>query len=319
MPLVNLALLNFEAGGLRRPGQDRDLQLHIDAFHLTEPAPALLLNEAKYWREDGSRPLHQAAELLADRFDTPYVGLLGHDPDSPMPPAIIYDPTVLILRTWPEAGDPHLFADKRNVAFFAVRDSGDVGIDRVEFGAAVTHWTPHCGIRRRQQAALLDRYGTTRQPVIIGGDLNSTASGPHLPQRDWAVADYRTRAQKGRQLPDGTWTADTDAVDHLIGSWNPHHQQRIDGCGFHALADLAWHTNPGVPLLPTVNDDEDIDVGGGLLIDWLLVNNAMLPHIVTDSYRVHTPRDEPPPSDHRLVTATLTFPKAPPRRSHLSL
>ncbi|MFI7025170.1 endonuclease/exonuclease/phosphatase family protein [Micromonospora sp. NPDC049900] len=310
MTRVEIALLNFEAGGLRRQGQGRDLRLLVDAFHTAEHAPALLLlNEAKYWREDGSRPLHQAAELLADRFHTRYVGLLGHDPDSPMPSAIIYDPTVLTLRSWPTAGDPHLFPDKRNIAVFAVTDTADVDTDRVEFAAAVTHWTPHCGIRRRQQAALLDRYGTTRRPVIIGGDLNSTASGDHLPQRDWTATDYRTRAQKGRRLPDGTWTADTDAVDHLIGRWNPHTRQRDDGCGFHALADLAWQTNPHTKLLPTVNNKDH--VGGGLLIDWLLANTAMLPHVIPDSYHVHLPHTDPPPSDHRLITATLTFPTAP--------
>ncbi|BCL14647.1 hypothetical protein [Micromonospora sagamiensis] len=142
-------------------------------------------------------------------------------------------------------------------------------------------------------------------PVIVGGDLNSTASGPHLPQRDWAAAGYRARAQKARQHPDGTWTADTDAVDHLIGRWNPDTHRRDDGCGFHAVAELAWAANPHTALLPTVNDG--INAGGSLLIDWLLANTAMRTHVDPGSYRVHVPAQRPYPSDHRLVTATLAF------------
>ncbi|MFF0825006.1 endonuclease/exonuclease/phosphatase family protein [Micromonospora haikouensis] len=313
--MIPVALFNFEAGGLRH-GQ-RNLRPLVDAFHDVQAPPALiLLCEAKTWHENGQRPLHHAAELLADRFDRPYVGVLGHDPHSPMPPAILYDPTLLTLRSWPAPADPHVFADKRNIAVFAIRGTGAPGTpdSRTTFAAAVTHWDPHCGIRRRQQAALLDRYGTTDMPVIVGGDLNSTASGPHLPQRDWAAAGHRARAQKARRHPDGTWTADTDAVDHLIGRWDPETHRRIDGCGFHALAELARNANPHIPLLPTVNNG--IDVGGGLLIDWLLANDAMRPHVDPGSYRVHVPARQPYPSDHRLVTATLVFDTPPPTPRH---
>jgi hypothetical protein len=59
-----------------------------------------------------------------------------------------------------------------------------------------------------------------------------------------------------------------------------------------------------MPLLPTVIDK--VDSGGGLLIDWLLVNEAMRVHIIPDSYRVHGPTDGRPfPTGHRLVTAVI--------------
>ena len=58
------------------------------------------------------------------------------------------------------------------------------------------------------------------------------------------------------------------------------------------------------PILPTVNGN--VDAGGGLLIDWLLVNEAMKKHVIQASYKVHTPDERyQPPSDHRLVTAAI--------------
>ena len=65
---------------------------------------------------------------------------------------------------------------------------------------------------------------------------------------------------------------------------------------------MAWREDPSKPILPTVN----VDAGGGLLIDWLLANNAMAPHVIANSYKVHVP--DPGgrrPSDHRLVSAVL--------------
>ncbi|WP_431884890.1 hypothetical protein [Micromonospora wenchangensis] len=304
MTRISIALFNFENGGLR--GGHHYLKPLVDAFReVTTPPALILLCEAKQWQANGNQPLHQAAELLADRFATPYVGVLGHDPRGPMPPAILYDPTLLTLRSWYDPADRNAFDDKRNVAHFAVRSSGEHPDSRTEFLAFVAHWDVHCGIRRRQQAALLDRYGDAPLPVIGGGDLNATASGPHLPQRDWTIANYRARRQKGQRMPDGTWVADTDAVDHLVGRWNPHARTRTDGCGFHSVAELAWQADPAAALLPTVNDD--VDAGGGLLIDWLLVNSAMLAHVIPHTYRVHVPLCRPYPSDHRLVTADLHF------------
>jgi hypothetical protein len=134
-------------------------------------------------------------------------------------------------------------------------------------------------------------------------DTNSTASGDHLPQRDWLEANYRARSHKAT-VDDGVWVPDTAAVDHLIGRWDKNEQRRVDGCGLHAVAELAWRANPGVALLSTVNDG--VDAGGGLLIDWLLANDAMRRHVILDSYRVHVPRNGRPfPSNHRLVTAAI--------------
>ena len=94
------------------------------------------------------------------------------------------------------------------------------------------------------------------------------------------------------------------ALDYLIGTWDEDTQNRIEGCGFHAVAEMAWRVDPSRPILPTVN--ENVDAGGGLFIDWILVNEAMKKHVIPASYKVHIPDERyRPPSDHRLVTAAI--------------
>jgi hypothetical protein len=273
-----------------------------------EPPALVLFCEAKRYRDNGNTGLWEAAEALADELGRPYVGVLGWLDRGPMPPAMFWDPTVLTMRHWCTPDDPATHDDQRNAARFAIRHSGPERRTRTEFLAFVQHWDYRSGAIRRQEAERIGRYGKQTLPVIGGGDLNATASGPHLPQRDWMAADYADRSQKGIPNPNRTgaddeWVPDTAAVDHLIGRWDPARQRRADGCGFHAVAELAWHDNPRMPLLPTVNDG--IDAGGGLLIDWLLVNDAMLPHLVPGTHRVHVPNGSPYPSDHRLVTAAI--------------
>ncbi|WP_199512198.1 hypothetical protein [Nucisporomicrobium flavum] len=97
---------------------------------------------------------------------------------------------------------------------------------------------------------------------------------------------------------------DTDAVDHLIGRWDDDTGTRVDGGGFHAIAELAWNADRTGKLAPTVIDEPG--EGGGLLIDWLLVNEAMRTHVDASTYRVHIPAG-PPPSDHYLVSATFSL------------
>jgi hypothetical protein len=237
----------------------------------------------------------------------PYVAVLGTSRRGPIPPAIIYNPTAITLRSWWNPDDPNSYHDKINVARFAVRESAPAVGDRTEFLAWVDHWHPDCGTIRRQEAARLARYGgRTSLPVIGGADMNASASGAHLPQRDWAAADYQRRSAEARLLPDGTWVADTDAVDHLIGRWDADRHGRVDGCGYHAIAKIAWRANPQMELAPTVNDK--IDSGGAVIKDWQVVNDAMAPHVDPSSYRVHIPPGTDPrdwPSDHRLVTASF--------------
>jgi hypothetical protein len=304
---LDIALFNYEDGGLQPDGgyDFRPLQY---AMAQAEVRPALILFcEAKHYRAHAGKAKYAAAEALSDELGAPYVAELGSMARAPMPPAIFYNPDQLILRSWWNQDDPGVFDDQRNLARFVIRDSGPVAETRTEFLAFVHHFEPLSGDTRLEEARRLSRYGDSQPlPVVGGGDFNATASGSHLPQRDWLAARFSARSHKGTELADGSWGPDTRALDCLIGTWDERTGQRKDGCGFHAVAEMAWRHDPSRPILPTVN--EKVDAGGGLLIDWLLVNDAMREHVIPDSYQVHIPDQRyRRPSDHRLVTAAIEF------------
>lgn len=150
-------------------------------------------------------------------------------------------------------------------------------------------------------------------PTLLAGDLNNAASGPHV-DMNWDLASDRLRMTKAKMLADGTYAADTLAMDLMLGDWDEIRRSRTNqvrelsrqAIGWHALAELAYHsgTSAEEAFKPTVNRSSE--QGGGLLIDWLLVNNAWKEGLVAGSYQVHEPSDlKAHPSDHRLVTATL--------------
>lgn len=306
MTYVDVALFNFEDGGRLVDGTYDFTRLQR-AFADVGTAPSLvLLCEAKNYKDHAGEAKYQAAEALSDELGVPYVVEIGSMARAPMPPAIFYDPRVLVLRHWWQQEDPGVYEDQKNYAWFAIRGSGRVAGDRTEFVAYVEHWEPLSGDVRLEAARRMSRASNLSLPVICGGDLNATASGKHLPQRDWMAAEFRSRSRKGMRGPDGQWGPDTRAVDYLIGTWDEDAQERRDGCGLHAVAEMAWRHDPGKPIVPTVN--EGVDAGGGLLIDWLVVNEAMKPHVLPDTYQVHVPDPmASPPSDHRLVTVTLNL------------
>jgi len=302
---IDIALFNYEDGGAS-PSGGYDFRPLQRAFAQAETVPALILYcEAKNYRDRAGEAKYAAAEALSDELGVPYAVELGSMARGPMPPAIFYNPNILVLRRWWNQDDPGVYDDQRNVARFAIRDSDNFPEGRTEFLAFVHHFEPLSGDIRLEEARRVSRYRDAQPlPAIGGGDLNATASGDHLPQRDWMAATFSHRSHKGMTRPDGRWGPDTRAIDYLIGTWDEDAQQRRDGCGFHAVAEMAWRLDPSRPILPTVN--ENVDAGGGLLIDWILVNEAMRKHVISDSYRVHIPDERyPPPSDHRLVTAAL--------------
>lgn len=307
---VSVGLLNHKDGGHHNATGRHDFHSLQNTFTNVAKLDLLLYCEAKHYNRDAGTARYAAAEALRDVLGAPYVIEIGHMDRGPMPPAIIYDPRVLVLRTWWRAGDPEIYRDQRNLAWFALADSHPTAAGRFVFGAWVDHWDPISGEDRMPDARRIGRRRGDLQPLpVIGGmDANGTASGKHMPQRDWPVAPVSKRYGKGMQDPlTGAWGPDTRAVDMLLGWWNEHTRAREDGYGYHAVAELAWRTDPSVPLLPTVNDG--VDPGGGLLVDWLMVNPAMLPYVLPDTYQVHVPPPGTVPgSDHRLVTVDLDLP-----------
>lgn len=297
MTCIAVDLFNFQDGGLRSDGSYDFVKLQ-HAFAPGESPALILLCEAKRYGENGKAGLLGAADALSEELGREYVAELGWCDRGPFGPAIFYDPQALKLLRWHGRSE---YADKHNQARFRVHESD------VEFLCIVQHWDNRSGARRRQEAELIDRYGEHELPVLVGGDLNCTASGPHLPPRDWMAAEYRARSHKGRlDREDGRWVADTDAIDHLIGRWDAEAGRRVDGCGFQAVSELAWQANvpAEVALCPTVNGG--VDAGGPQLIDWVLINRHMAKFLLPDSYRVHVPDGRLPAfSDHRRVSTVF--------------
>ncbi|MGI5214907.1 hypothetical protein [Plantactinospora sp. CA-290183] len=305
MTCIDVALINYQDGGLRKDG-GYDFRPLQRAFAVAPAPPALILFcEAKKYADEAGVPMYGAAEALSDELGVPYSVDLGWMQRGPMPPAVFWNPNVLTLRRWWRPGATGAYLDQVNVAKFAVVDSGATAAERAEFLAFVHHLSNVSGDDRLEEARRIGRYGSMQQlPVIGGGDFNSTASGKHLPQRRWEEAPFPSRRHKGMLGPDGKWGPDTRAMDYLIGWWDKETGQRKDGAGLHAVAELAWRDDPSKLIVPTVN--EGVDPGGELLIDYLLVNDAMLPSVIPGSYQVHIPDPSAPyPSDHRLVTMQL--------------
>ncbi len=320
MPIsIGCVLFNYENGGLQ-PSGGYDFGPLRAALAASPRRPDLIFFcEAKRYADNGGNGLLHAAKAISDQFDAPYIGLLGYMERGPMPPAIFYNPAVLTqLPPWYGHGSHHDYHDQRNVARFAVRGTAAGGEPDVEFLAGVDHWEPLSGPVRELAARRWGRYGRKgKLPAILAGDTNATPSGPHFAARDWALAaelDWTNASHKGREQ-DGTWVADTAAMDHLIGRWVDGHG-RVGGAGFSSLAELAWQMSMDCPaaarpgllgsdgrILPTVNDE--VDVGGGLHIDNVIANDLMLRHVDPGTFQIHVPPPGVRYSDHRAVSWEL--------------
>ncbi len=305
---LSVGLFNYKDGGRTASG-NYDFNGLQQAFKAAEEAPAvILLNEAKGWKTDGKTILYMAVNALAEALGRPYAGELGCGiRGDATRPALVYDPQVVRLDAW---GDESVTdKDRGNVAFMHM-----AGRQAAKFRVSIQHWDPEDGFLRQAEAHKTKGF-TSGMPTLLVGDLNNAASGPHV-DMDWTKASDRLRKTKAKLLPDGTYVADTDAMDLMLGDWDPIQKMRTNqvrafgrqAIGWHALAELAYQS--GTPaeeaFKPTVNRNPE--QGGGLLIDWLLVNNAWKEGLVADTYRVHEPDDphlEAYPSDHRLITATL--------------
>lgn len=309
---IHCALVNFQDGGLR-PVPDSDLVCHRgywdftglrDLFTTVHTVPdVVVVNEAREYGLYGRRALRFAARVLSDVLGRPYVGEIGWLPQGNIGPAVFHDPTRLHLDFFGDT-DPTVYASTRNLVRAHLRGNPHTTV----FQLLVDHWAYWSGPAREDHAQFVNWLGRSPVPTLLLGDLNSTASGPHWPQRDWSAPHPGEGIGKGRRLPDGTLVADTAALDHLIGRWDPGRGRRVHGAGFHAVPELAWRQGMArdKALIPTVNDG--IDAGGGLLVDMGLLNDAWAAGLVPGTFRIHVPagtRREDYATDHRLSEWTL--------------
>jgi hypothetical protein len=310
---VHCALMNYERGGLTEPvdtglicGRGHwDLTGLRDSFTGMPFAPDLIvICEAKEWEMWGGQGLRAAARVLGAVFDRPYVPEMGWLPHGKSAPALFYDPTRLHLDYWGN-NDLTVHADKRNLARVRLRH-----LPQLQFDVLVDHLPFWSGAARLDRAKLVAKLAQSRRKLLWLGDFNAPVSGPHWPQLDWSVSHPVDAYERAHLLPDGTFAADNEAMDYLLGRWVQAEYiksrwvegERVNGIGFHAIPELAWRQ--GMPadkaLLPTTNDN--ILAGGGLLIDFGVLNDAWAGGLVPDSFHI----DVPPgttradyPSDHR--------------------
>lgn len=304
---ISFGLFNYENGGRQSDGS-YDLSGLQEAFSSEdiEAPDIIMINEAKGWRRDGNIMLHAAANALSRQLQRPYAPEIGQGiRGDATTPALLYDPRVVRLDFWGD--ESALNNDKINYGKMRT-----VGRKAAQFCVSIQHWHPGDGWLRTIEAHETKAI-VTGPPTLLAGDLNNSASGPHV-DMDWTKAPDHLRGSKAILLPNGEYAADTTAMDLMLGDWDWEDGYRTrqvqalarQAIGWNALAELAYYsgTPPEEAFKPTVNkSDED---GGGLLIDWMLVNDAWREGLVPHTYRVHEPLDPTkPPSDHRLVTATM--------------
>lgn len=315
MTEADVAYLNYRDGGLT-PGGGFDFEpLRQAVTPLRERAPVVVaFCEGKRWANRGGAGMHQVCAVLDDTLRRPYAGLPGWHRRGDYGPALVWDPQVLRLHSWTGAVQPTNATHNRNIAEFTVR-----GTTATRLRVMIRHYAFDSGAERVWEAEQDASAAYDDVPTLLCGDLNSTASGDHLPQRDWTMVPPAKRRHKA-MLVRGRWVADTRALDILIGRHVPRRLARMidrllsrqpvihrrNGAGFAALAELAYTAGmpPEQAFRPTINTG--VDRGGELIIDWLLANGALAELFVPGSYAVHPPDGDYPttwPLDHKLITA----------------
>ena len=291
MTVVELtgSLLNFEAGGLREDGV-HDFTGLTRAF-LDDPQPDVIaICEAKEWHRDGETPFLTAIRELSVLCGRPYVGELH---TGPIGTAIIYDPTVLCLL---QGEDPR-YPDRRNRARFALRADG-----LRRFDLRTEHWSYSDSSERFARAQRLAQYGTSEIPTLIMGDLNESASGPDFPDLDWDAVPLGVRDYVAYRNEHDDWVRQSSALDRLIGAYDAASGGRINGSGFHTVAELDPQASRPFPATSNVRN---------LHVDHCLGNDALwqAADVVAGSYDVHVPAGGRSrwPSDHRRISFALRF------------
>jgi hypothetical protein len=284
------SLLNYEGGGLHEDGT-HDLKKLVRAFTPDPEPDVIVICEAKGWQRDGRKPFLTGIRELSALCGRPYVGELHA---GPLPTAIIYDPAKLCLLV----GEDTDFPDRCSRARFALRADGTS-----LFELRAEHWSYSDSGARFARAQRLAQYGVSTTPTLIIGDLNESASGPDYPDLDWDAVPLAVRDYVACRTDNGVWAKETSALDRLIGAYDPQTGCRIDGSGFHSMAELDSQAGRPFPATSNVRN---------LHVDYALGNNAMLriADVVPGSYRVHVPVGEDRsqwPSDHRRVSFVLRF------------
>lgn len=317
MTEVRVAYLNYREGGLNN-GVFEFAPLAAAFQPLRGNAPDVIaLCEGKRWAHHGGAGIHGACAALDDLLDVPYQGEPGWHWRGDYGPAIVWNPITMRMDRWTGADHESNAAHDRNIARFRLRREPGKRLN-----VLVRHYAYDSGLERIMEAERDTSYARDDVPTLLVGDLNSTASGPHVPQRDWRQVPPWKLRHKSRRNWRGRSVNDTRSLDILIGRHRRHFWatlplhlsgrenraiHRVHGAGFSALAELAYAS--GIAAEEAFRGtDNSRDGHASMMIDWMLANRPLAERFVPDSYRVHLPAGKYPDtwwSDHRLQTATF--------------
>jgi len=284
----------YNLGGLVRVAGDSDRWAHI-----------LIMGEGDRYELAGGEGMFEAAAAMRAAGGPPYVPLAGERPDEGLyGPVIFVDPRAVVIRRFFYHRLPD-HAPRYSNLLVASLPGGPQKVFRVRTG----HGALSGGDERLAEAKKLRRLADPSIPTLVAMDWNSVPSGPDWedqelndpalwgqPGQEWARA-HRVRWEHGPGQA-GPYVPDTQALDYLIGWWDPGQGRRIGGAGFFDAAELsADATATQVPAA---------DGRQRRAIDRILVNRPWASAIVAGSYQVHQPADPAhPDSDHLRVSVTV--------------
>ena len=284
----------YNLGGLVRVAGDSDRWAHI-----------LIMGEGDRYELAGGEGMFEAAAAMRAAGGPPYVPLAGERPDEGLyGPVIFVDPRAVVIRRFFYHRLPD-HAPRYSNLLVASLPGGPQKVFRVRTG----HGALSGGDERLAEAKKLRRLADPSIPTLVAMDWNSVPSGPDWedqelndpalwgqPGQEWARA-HRVRWEHGPGQA-GPYVPDTQALDYLIGWWDPGQGRRIGGAGFFDAAELSGDA--------TATQVPAADGRQRRAIDRILVNRPWASAIVAGSYQVHQPADPAhPDSDHLRVSVTV--------------
>lgn len=301
MPELLISYINYEHGGRQHADYSGDggPYQYEGLVRIMDDGPwphILVVGEADRWEYNGGQGAWEAAEALREAGGPAYTPLIGSLPREwgPFTPAILVDPTAVVVRRWFDHRCPDFAGRNRNLLVARMADGGPL------FRVVAVHGDIHSGDMRLADAKTFDRFANPAVPCAIIGDWNSVPSGPHWEPTDlnsgiyepWRLA-WRIHWQHGPAQA-GPHALDTRALDYLCGYWADG--RRSGGIGFHDAAELTGVYEP--TQIPRPNGRQP------MAIDRLLVNGAWKDAV--ESFRVHQPTDPArPDSDHLRISAVI--------------
>lgn len=294
MTVVRIACLNYEDGGLRNGVYDFEPLAAAFEPLRSSPPDVIAICEGKEWGHNGGAGMRGACAALDRVFGIPYFGEPGWHWRGAYGPAVLWNPTTMTMDRWTGADHESNPVHDRNIARMRIRNEPEKRLN-----VLLRHYSFDSETERIMEAERDTSYARDDVPTLLTGDLNSTASGPLVPQRDWSRVPPWKLSHKSRRDSQGQSVNDTSALDILIGRYvgqsgnGGRRIQREHGAGFIAVPELAYTAGASAEEAFRGTDIPRDSETVSMLIDWLLANRPLADRFVSGSYHVF-----PPPQDN---------------------